>query len=324
MEKALLQEMIRDREISIQFLEKKLAGQDERAKRLKNEHDEISGAKQNKREAHRSQLMQLWKNYDGLLSPYQDAKDELDTKRQQQQDNGNANANTNGDGEGPRQVGPSMNVYTEIMKDVVKLAEKSPSESNVSGDSNYVVRMQSQLCKAMHGMGVMETQRQMTKGQMEHIEKKAKDVVTDMVEEQSEVELKMVNDLIVADTSKREIVSKQTLQRQSFSKQKNDLMEKIERQFEEANENDGDGNDENDEEKEEAKEELREVLKEGRQEMERLEKLNKETEEKLEALKIKAALAQGQDVVKDIVTSIEEEFAEREGSGDDNSDGGSY
>lgn len=268
--------------------------------------------------------MQLWKNYDGLLSPYQDAKDELDTKRQQQQDNGNANANTNGDGEGPRQVGPSMIVYTEIMKDVVKLAEKSPSESNVSGDSNYVVRMQSQLCKAMHGMGVMETQRQMTKGQMEHIEKKAKDVVTDMVEEQSEVELKMVNDLIVADTSKREIVSKQTLQRQSFSKQKNDLMEKIERQFEEANENDGDGNDENDEEKEEAKEELREVLKEGRQEMERLEKLNKETEEKLEALKIKAALAQGQDVVKDIVTSIEEEFAEREGSGDDNSDGGSY
>lgn len=311
----MLQEMIRDREICIQFLEKKQAGQEERAKRLKKVHDEVSEAKLKDREAHRSELMQLWRNYDGLLCRYQDAKDELDTKRQQQQQDNSE--------QGSRQIGPSIDAYTEIMKDVVMSAEKSP-ESSGSGDSNYVVRMQSQLCKAMHGMGVMETQRQMTKGQMEHIQKKAKDVVTDMVEEQSSVELKMVNDLIFADNSKREVDGKRTLQMETYSKQKHDLMEKIERQLDEANENDGDGDAENDEEEEEAKEELREVLQEGREEMERLKKLNKETEEKVEALKIKAAMAQGQDVVKDIVTSIEEEFAEREGSGDEESHDGSY
>jgi hypothetical protein len=315
MEIALLQEMIRDRVICIQFLEKKLAGQDERAGRLKNEHDETSAAKQKDREANRSQLMELWKNYDGMLCRYQDAKDELDTKKQQQQDNG-------GDKEGPQQIGPSINVYTEIMQNVVMSADKSSDEGSGSGDSSYVVKMQSQLCKAMHGMGVMETQRQMTKGQMEHILKKAKDVVTDMVEEQSNVELKMVNDLIVADNSKREVDGKRTLQKETFSKQKNDLMEKIERQFEE--DEDGGGNAENDEVIEEAKEELKEVLQEGREEVERLEKLNKETEESIEALKIKASIAQGQDVVKDIVTSIEEEFAEREGSGDEGSEDGSY
>eukprot|EP00531_Pseudo-nitzschia_arenysensis_P002265 CAMPEP_0116123344 /NCGR_PEP_ID=MMETSP0329-20121206/4698_1 /TAXON_ID=697910 /ORGANISM="Pseudo-nitzschia arenysensis, Strain B593" /LENGTH=307 /DNA_ID=CAMNT_0003617253 /DNA_START=249 /DNA_END=1172 /DNA_ORIENTATION=- len=307
MEKALLQEMVRDREMCIQFLEKKLEGQEEKATRLKKEQDELSERKQKDRDVHRSELMQLWKDYDGILSPYQDLKDALDTRRQHQQENG----------EGSQPIGPSLETYIEIMKEV-------PSdETNGSEEtSNYVVKMQSQLCKAMHGMGVMETQRHMTKGQTEHIQKKAKDVLTEMREEQSNVELKMVNDLIVADNSKREVDSKRTEQHQGYSKQKNDLMEKIERQLDEAIEDDAEA--ENDEALEEAKEELKEVLQEGRQEMERLEKLNAEAEEKIEALKIKAALAQGQDVVKDIVTSIEEEFAEQEGSDDEGSDDGSY
>ena len=309
MEKALLQEMIRDREICIQFLEKKLAGQEEKAKRLKKEHIETSGTKQKDREVHRSELMQLWKNYDRTLSRYQNRKDELDTRKQQQQDTSN--------GEGSQPIGPSLDTYIEIMKEVPF------SENNGNEDSsNYVVKMQSQLCKAMHGMGLMETQRQMTKRQTEHIQKKAKDVVTEMIEEQSNVELKMVNDLIFADNSKRDVDSKRSLQHKDYSKQKNDLMEKIERQLDEAIEDDGEA--ESDEALEEAKEELKEVLQEGRQEMERIEKLNADAEEKMEALKIKAALAQGQDVVKDIVTSIEEEFAEREGSDDEGSDDGSY
>jgi len=300
-----LQEMIRDREICIQFLEKKVAGQDERAKLLKKLHDEVSAEKEKHREENRSQLMQLWRNYDGLLCRYQDAKDELDTKKQQQQ--------KEGENEGRERIGPDITMYQQVMKEVTTAVDPDGS-----GDSSYVVKMQSQLCKAMHGMGVMETQRQMTKGQMEHIQKKAKDVVTDMVEEQSSVELKMVNDLILADNSKREVDTKRTLQDETFSKQKNDLMEKYERQLEEANEENGDGSAENDEEEEEAKEELKEVLEQGREEVKQLENLNKEAEKKIEDLKVKAALAQGQDVVKDIVTNIEEEFAEQ---GDEGSEG---
>lgn len=301
-----MQEMIRDREICVQFLEKKLAGQEKKAERLKQEHGEILDTKQTDRDTRRAELMQLWKDYDGILSRYQDLKDELDArKQQQQQDNG----------ERSEPLGLNLDTYIEIMKNV-------PSEENGSGDSsNYVIKMQSQLCKAMHGMGVMETQRQMAKGQTELIQKKAKDVVTEMREEQSNVELKMVNDLIVADTSKREVDGKKSEQHQVYSKQKSDLMEKIERQLDEAIEDDT--NAENDEEIEEAKEELKEVLEEGKQEMERLEKANAEAAEKIEALKIKASLAQGQDVVKDLVTSIEEEFAQEE-SDDEGSDDGSY
>ena len=305
MEKALLQEMIRDREICIQFLEKRLAGQEEKATRLKKEHSDIAEKKQTDRDTRRAELMQLWKAYDGILSRYQDLKDELDARKQQQQTNG----------ESKESIGLGLDSYIEIMKNV-------PSDQNGNGDSsNYVVKMQSQLCKAMHGMGVMDTQRQMARGQTEHIQKKAKDVLTDMREEQSGVELKMVNDLIVADTSKREVDGKRSEQHEAYSKQKNDLMEKIERQLDEAIEDDT--NAENDEAVEEAKEELKEVLEEGRQEMERLEKMNAEAEEQIEALKIKASLAQGQDVVKDLVTSIEEEFAQEE-SDDEGSDDGSY
>lgn len=312
-----MQEMIRDREIAIQLLEKKATGQDERAECLKKEQEEIANQKQTIRQRQREELMALWKEYDGFLCRYQDAKDSLDAKKQQQNNGGQTAA-----------LGPGEALYHEIMKDVVTKVEQG--EGNVGGtdySSNYVVRMQSQLCRAMHGMGVMESQRQMTKEQMEQIQKKAKDVMPEMIEEKSHVELKMVNELIMADTSKREVETKKNDQHNSFFKQKNDLMEKIERQIDEAenaNDNESSDNPENDEEEEEAKEELREMLEEGKVEIERLKNVIKETEEKVEELKIRAAMAQGQDVVDDIVTSIAEEFAERDGSDDEGSDDGSY
>jgi len=339
MEIDLLHEMIRDRETSIQFLEKKVVGQDEKEKRLGKQQDELAEKKQTNREEHRSELLALWKDYDSQLRRYQHSKDVLDTKKQQQQQQqqqqgNNINGGVGG-GQQQQQAGPGTNVdvdvYNEIMKAVAMSADGGTAGAGTDHSSNYVVRMQSQLCKAMHGMGVMETQRQLTKGQMEHIQKKAKDVITDMVEEQSQVELKMVNELIVADNSKRAVETKQTLQHDTFFKQKNDLMDKIERQLnEEASssnnidgEDDGDGDDDEYDD-DAAKEELREILEQGREEMDRLKKLNEETEKKVEALKIRAAIAQGQDVVDDIVTSIADEFAEREGSGDEGSDDGSY
>lgn len=336
MEEALLNEMIRDREITIQFLEKKVAGQVEKAKCLGERQIKTAETKQTNRTEHRAELMTLWKQYDGLLCRYQDAKDALDSKRQlllQQQliskrkkdkhnNRNKTGANEQQEEEEEPQIGPDIEVYNEIMKDVVLVANKESGKTG-SNSSNYVVRMQSQLCKAMHGMGIMETQRQMTKGQMEQIQKKARDVLPEMIEEKSHVELKVVNDLILADNEKREVESKRNLQHEAFFKEKNDLMEKIERQIyeaeaeAEAGNSDGD-NDENDAAEEEAaKEELQGILQEGKTEMERLEKLIKDKEAKVEELKISAAMAQGQDVVDDIVTSIAEEFAD----GDEGSEG---
>mmetsp|Transcript_20720 Transcript_20720/g.48758 ORF Transcript_20720/g.48758 Transcript_20720/m.48758 type:complete len:327 (-) Transcript_20720:426-1406(-) len=326
MEKALLQEMIRDREISIQFLEKKLEIYNDRANRLRQDQEEMVESKKTKREEHRAELMKLWKDYDGLLCRYQDARDALDTKKLQPQKKGKGGAAAGaGAQQGQEPPGQFLEVYHEIMLDVVIAADKDPLANGGADPNNQVVRMQAQLCKAMHGMGIMETQRQLTKGQVEQIQKKAKDVVPEMIEAKSHVELKMVNDLIFADNSKREIESKRNVQHETFSKERNDLMDKIERQIDEAinNENNGD-NAENDLEEEEAKEELQGILQEGREEMERLEKLIKDKEAKVEELKISAAMAQGQDVVDDIVTSIAEEFADGDGSGDDDSATGSY
>lgn len=341
MEEALLNEMIRDREILIQFLKKKVAGQEKKAKSLGERLAETAETKHAKRTEHRAELMMLWKEYDGLLCRYQDAKDSLDSKRQlllQQQlinkrkkekhnNRNKTEADQQQQEEEEPQIGPDIELYNEIMKDVVLEANKASGKTS-SNSSNYVVRMQSQLCKAMHGMGIMETQRQMTKGQMEQIQKKANDVLPEMIEEKSHVELKMVNDLIFADNGKREVESKRNLQHETFFKEKNDLMEKIERQIYEAEDeaknngnNDGD-NDENDAAEEEAaKEELQGILQEGKTEMERLEKLIRDKESKVEELKISAAMAQGQDVVDDIVTSIAEEFADGDGSGDEGSEG---
>lgn len=314
-----MQEMIRDREIAIQFLEKKIAVKDDRAERLKQLQVKTNESKLKKRQEHRAELMTLWKDYDAVLCRYQDAKDLLDMRQKQQQQSND----TDGQQE-QNQGGSDAEIYNEIMNDVVEQVDRDLANGGAAdSSSSYVVRMQSELCKAMHGMGIMETQRQMTKGQMELAQKKAKDVFPEIREEKSHVELKMVNSLILAADEKREVEGKSRQQHEIFYKEKNDLMEKIERQIDEAI-NNAEGNDgnntENDAEEEEAKEELQGILQEGRAEMERIEKLIKEKQAKVEELKISAAMAQGQDVVDDIVTSIAEEFADGNESGDEGSE----
>ena len=309
MEEDLLQEMIRDRELSITFSKKKISDQDEKDIRLRKQQIAIGLTVATNREEYRTELAALRQKYGEYLRQYHDTKDALDTKRQQQQQNG-----------GSTTKAPGLHVYSEIMNAVDTNA--SSGNAGTDSSSNYVVRMQSQLCKAMHGMGIMETQLQLTRKQTELYKKKSKDVTTDMVEEKSQVELKIVNELIVADTSRQEVETKHKTQHDSFFKEKYDLLEKIERQNEQAAANNEDNSDDDDDEEEEDnpedKEELTGMLEHGKEEIERLERKNEETATKLEELKIKAAIAQGQDVVDDIVTSIAEEFAEQES--DDDSD----
>ena len=318
MEEDLLQEMIRDRELSITFSKKKISDQDEKDIRLRKQQIAIGLTVATNREEYRTELAALRQKYGEYLRQYHDTKDALDTKRQQQQQNGGQQQQQQNGGSTTK--APGLHVYSEIMNAVDTNA--SSGNAGTDSSSNYVVRMQSQLCKAMHGMGIMETQLQLTRKQTELYKKKSKDVTTDMVEEKSQVELKIVNELIVADTSRQEVETKHKTQHDSFFKEKYDLLEKIERQNEQAAANNEDNSDDDDDEEEEDnpedKEELTGMLEHGKEEIERLERENEETATKLEELKIKAAIAQGQDVVDDIVTSIAEEFAEQES--DDDSD----
>jgi hypothetical protein len=137
-----------------------------------------------------------------------------------------------------------------------------------------------------------------------------------MIEEKTQVELQLMNDLVLADTSRRDVESKCRQVTDKFVAEKDDLMDRIERQNETS-----ENGEEAESDDEEEKDELKEILSQGREEIQRLEQGNKEECKILEALKQKVALARGQDIVDEIVTSIAEEFKEREeAEGDDDDD----
>ena len=81
-----------------------------------------------------------------------------------------------------------------------------------------------------------------------------------------------MNDLIMADNAKREVDNKRQSMIDSFTKEKDALMEKLEKQQEEAEKDE----DEKEEDDDEEKEELQEILTQGREEIERMEAENKE------------------------------------------------
>lgn len=291
--------MIRDRESQIKKIEKKIEDQKKKMEQLAQQQKDMEHSAQTETMDRRKELEKMRQHFTRLVQQYQQSKDTLDMKKQQQQQGG-SNA-----------VAPGLHVYNEIMKAV------SDAEST---DSSYVLRMQAQLCKAMHSMGMMETQLQLTKGHTEAYQKNMKDDVTWMVEEKSQVELKLMNDLVLADNDRREVETKRNELSEAFTTEKDELMEKLERHLRKEQE-DGEENGEEDEgDDEEEKEELKEILSQGREEIERLEQENKQEEKKLEELKRKVAEARGQDLVDDIVTSIAEEFKERKEENEDEDD----
>lgn len=89
----------------------------------------------------------------------------------------------------------SLHVYADILK------EAAPE----SVDSSYVVRMQSQLCKAMHSMGMLEHQLAIVNTISSDVVKSQKEAITSIVDEKSAMELEVMNELMAIDDARREI-----------------------------------------------------------------------------------------------------------------------
>ena len=87
----------------------------------------------------------------------------------------------------------SLHIYADILK------EAAPE----SVDSSYVVRMQSQLCKAMHSMGILEHQLAIVNSISTDVAKSQKDAITAVVDEKSKMELEVMNELVALDDAKR-------------------------------------------------------------------------------------------------------------------------
>mmetsp|Transcript_5936 Transcript_5936/g.8983 ORF Transcript_5936/g.8983 Transcript_5936/m.8983 type:complete len:325 (+) Transcript_5936:277-1251(+) len=274
MEEELLQDMIRDRETSLKMIRKKLEQQSEKMAKTKTQLAELRKRASADQAEQQMEIETLGQRRNKLFQQYREAKECLDMKKQQAQ-------------------GAQLHIYNEVMKSVA-----APE----SRDSSYVMRMQAQLCKAMHSMGMVETQFAMATQSGEAIQKYLKEVFTGTVEEKSQVELRLMNDLMMEDSSRRDVETKHNGMMDAFIKERDGLVARMELQKEEPPEEDDD----------EEKEELMEILTQGREEIERMEAENKEELARLEALKIKAIEAKGADIVEDIVGSIEEEWKERE------------
>lgn len=281
-----MQEMIQDRETQIKLIQTKMEMQARRMERVKEALRITRENYSKERVDHTLDLEQSHQHYTKIVKQFKEALQSLDMTKQQQ--------------------GPQLFMYNEAMK-----AMAAPENR----DSSYVIRMQAQLCKGMHNMGMLETQLAMVMAHCADRQKYLKDTITMIVEEKSRVELQLMNELIAADNARREVETKHKNMVESFTKEKDALIEKIEKQQEEAEKDEEDGKEEDDDEEEKA--ELQEILSQGREEIARLEAENKLELAKLEELKAKVAAVRGENFVEELVSSIAEEFKDREGGDGD-------
>ena len=84
--------------------------------------------------------------------------------------------------------------YTKLLKEA---AAKQASARNGAGvqDSTYLIRLQSQLMKSMHSMGMLDNQIKLYQSQCSGMAKSLREEISRIVEEKSMAELRMMNEL---------------------------------------------------------------------------------------------------------------------------------
>jgi len=156
-------------------------------------------------------------------------------------------------------------------------------------DPSYVMRMQAQLCKGMHSMGIVATQFELAQKHNDSMVKFQKDNLSKITEEKSSFEIELLNDLMKADTEKREVEDELNSRRDEIRKE----IENIEKQIEENEDSEDDYSEEeeaeDDEEEEEAKKELMKILQGRKDEIVNLEAAIEQQKETIEELEAQAA-----------------------------------
>jgi seryl-tRNA synthetase len=261
MEAELLRGMIADRDARMEKIKRKTEEVAGRYLQLCQQLEEVS-------EQVAEQTAKITSDRNALMRQYKTVVDKLD---QLQRDF--------------KQQGASLQTYS-----------KDSFVTKIGNDTSYVMRMQAQLCKAMHSLGITDHQMELAQKHAEAIAKYQKEMLVQCREEHTATELGLMNQLIVKDNERREIEDSLLAKLEVISKERDAL----ERQLEESghdleeDENVDDDEDEDDEEKAE-KEELMQLLSERRAEIDRLEQLEEEQEE--------------------LIAELEEQLAEMAGSG---------
>jgi hypothetical protein len=236
MEEELLKDMIHERDKKIAQLEGKLEAHREKRNKLEVELEEVGAESSKSKLERRREIAALVKERDiGLLKVQKAEKDVR---------------NQNG----------SLHLYADILK------EAAPE----SVDSSYVVRMQSQLCKAMHSMGILEHQLHIVNKISSDVVKAQKDAITAVAEEKTRMELEMMNQLVMTDDAKKQV---QEEYKPRLEKEQLAVVEMRKR----LGENDDNGS--------ESEDELEVEMREGLEELkEAIEEMEEETDEQLRAI----------------------------------------
>lgn len=157
-------------------------------------------------------------------------------------------------------------------------------------DTQNLMRLQAQLCKAMHSMSIVDRQHNLQKDHVEKSLKFLKEELAKQSEDKAHLERSILNKLMEKDSEVRGVENELKKELDVILKE----MSAIRDQLEDSDEEDEDGpKDEEDEEEEEeeldeeekaAKEEMMKLLQQRREEIEKLEKDIEEREELIEEL----------------------------------------
>jgi DNA repair exonuclease SbcCD ATPase subunit len=237
MEKELLNQMIYDRDRRIASIKQKMEDQHQKMVKFQDELVEIKKRREESEIAHMEELTRLMEERE--VGDRQLWRLQEDLKKQQ---------------------GDSLQLYAEVIK-------KGVAKVSNAKDSSYVMRMQAQLCKCMHSMGIMENQTELVKATCDQLIKSLKEAVNQTIDEKTNVELQFMNELVMTDNSRREVEEKMNTKLDKLQDEIARLEEKLA-----DRDSDTESDSEVDEEEEEEKRELKKELKERNEEIEALQK----------------------------------------------------
>ena len=215
MEAEILKEMIEDREQCITMIQRKSEEQSTKESRLRQDLDEVQ-------EKNTTQKIQLHSEKTTLLHKKQQVSEQLESLQRSLQEQGN-----------------SIKGYANAVQHDQKI-----------DDSSYVMRMQAQLCKAMHSMGIMEHQVELARKHSQTITKIQKDALSQLTDEMSQMELQLMNTLMKYDTEKRDIEMELKSKADEIQKDTDAVQRQIDENTEDESDEDESEEDESEDEEE--------------------------------------------------------------------------
>jgi len=88
-----------------------------------------------------------------------------------------------------------MYEYAKLLREAAAKYTAGAGTAAMVQDSTYIIRLQSQLMKAMHAMGMLDNQSRLYQSQCSGMAKSLREEITRIVEDKSMAELRMMNEL---------------------------------------------------------------------------------------------------------------------------------